>query len=349
LRSRNAVLLLLAVAVVAVGALAALIRPARGTERQWIVQPTPGPALHATPKTLNRVFARADAGDTILLAAGRYRRFKGGMKDGMVTLTREPGAEVTIAIAFDPARNITLDGLRITELVFGGRRSQHLIVRNSRFDGAQAIVRTEELADADILFDGNKHAGYDKCARCYEGRLQLVGRGETPSGVTIRNSTFGPGGNSDGIQNGGYGVHILDNRFVDIRQLDGVDGVHSDAIQLYGSKGTVIRGNEMERVATGIMAPDGTDHEVVEDNRIETDGYPFAITIGGDDGSVIRGNTLRGGACDYDLACGTLRISPGKGGGPGGGTVVEDNRLGALAVEPGAALASERGNVIGGG
>jgi Right handed beta helix region len=339
-----------ALALAAVVACAVLIRPAPGTERQWTVKVAAGPPpLHATPATLKRVFARAEAGETILLASGRYKRFAGGMKDGMVTLAPEPGADVSIAIAFDPARNITLDGLRITGLLIGGRSSKHLTVRNSRFDGAQAIVRTGELAHADILFEGNSHAGYDKCSSCYEGRLQLVDRGEEPSGVTIRNSVFGPGGNSDGIQNGGNGVEILDNRFVDIRQLDGPDGVHSDAIQLYGSRGTVIRGNEMLRVATGIMAPDGADHELVEDNVIETYGYPFAITIGGDDGSVIRGNRLPGGACDYELSCGTLRISPGNDGGVGRGTVVEDNELGALAVEPGAVLVSETGNVIAGG
>ena len=338
-----------ALVVAAVIACAVFIRPAPGTERQWTVKVASGPPpLHATPATLKRVFAGAQAGETILLASGRYGRFAGGMKDGMVTLAPERGADASISIAFAPARNITLDGLRITDLQIGGSSSKHLTVRDSHFDGAQAVIRTGELAHADILFEGNSHAGFDKCASCYEGRLQLVDRGDKPSGVTIRNSVFGPGGNSDGIQNGGYGVEILDNRFVDIRQIDGADGVHSDAIQLYGSMGTVIRGNEMLRVAAGIMAPDGADHELIEDNVIETDGYPYAITIGGDDGSIIRGNRLPGGACHYELPCGTLRISPDNDGGVGQGTVVEDNELGALAVEPGAVLASETGNIIDG-
>jgi hypothetical protein len=349
MRRRGRLLLLAAVGGVAVLAFAALLRPEPRTERQWTVKGAQGkPALHATPKTLATVFARAGDGDTILLATGRYPNFKGGMKRGTVTIAAEPGAVVTMAAALNPARNITLDGLRFTSLLIGDQRSEHITVRNSSFPGAQAIIRTADLSHADILFEHNTHAGYDKCDTCYEGRVQLVGRRDEPSGVTIRDSVFGPGGNSDGIQNGGYGVQILDNRFLDIRQTDGADGVHADAIQLFGSKATVIRGNRMTDVATGIMAPDGTDHEVVERNVIETDGYPFAITIGADDGSVIRHNRLPGGACHYEMRCGTLRISPGKDGGAGGGTVVENNLLGALAVEAGATLSVERGNVIDG-
>jgi hypothetical protein len=341
---RRHVVAIAALAGVAALALAALVLTTGADQPR----PAPGPPpLHATPATLERVFAKARGGDTILLAGGRYGTFRGGMKRGMVTLAAEPGAVATIAAAFNPARNITLDGLRITALEIGDSRSKHITVRNSRFDGAQAIIRTADLSHAGIVLERNTHAGYDKCDDgCYEGRVQLAGHSGRPSGVTIRDSVFGPGGNSDGIQNGGYGVQILRNRFVGIHQTDGADGVHADAIQLYGSKETVIRGNRMTDVATGIMAPDGTDHELVEDNFIETNGYPFAITIGGDDGSVIRRNRLPGGACDYELSCGTLRISPGNDGGPGGGTVVEHNLLGALAVEPGAALAAEGGNVI---
>ena len=159
---------------------------------------------------------------------------------------------------------------------------------------------------------------------------------------------FGPGGNSDGIQNGGYGVEILDNRFVDIRQIDGADGVHSDAIQLYGSMGTVIRGNEMLRVAAGIMAPDGADHELIEDNVIEHRRLP------------VRNHDRRRRRLDHPRQPAAGRRLPLRAAvrhfthlarqrrrrGPG--TVVEDNELGALAVEPGAVLASETGNIIDG-
>lgn len=318
---------------------------------EWTeARPAPARAfLHATPDTLDDVFAGARAGDTIVLAGGRYGTFAGGMKSGTVTLAAAPGATVAMAVNFNPARNIVLDGLKLTNLLIADPRSRNLTVRNSRFDGAQAVIRTADLSNANILFSHNTHAGYDKCAGCYEGRLQLAGRTDKPSGVTIRDSVFGPGGNSDGIQNGGRGVRILGNRFFGVHQIDGPAGVHADAIQLYGSAGTLIRGNRMHDVAAGIMAPDGADHEVIEDNLIETDGYPYAITLGGDRGSVVRGNTLPGGRCHWNLACGTLRIFAGNDGGGSDGTVVEDNVLGALAVQDASSLASDRGNTVGGG
>lgn len=306
-----------------------------------------GPVLRATPATLKAVFRAAGGGETILLRTGDYGRFRGGMKRARVTLKAAPGETPRMAVRFKPARNITLDGITITDLQIGHPRSRDLTVRNSRFDGAQAVIRTDELSNANILFERNTHAGFDSCPSCYEARLHLVGRTAEPSGVTIRDSVFGPGGNSDGIQNGGHGVEILDNRFVGIRQVDGPEGVHADAIQLYDSRHTVIRGNRMEDVTTGIMAPDGAYRELIERNTIETDGYPYAITLGADDGSVIRENVLPGGDCNYGQPCGTLRIFAGNDGSGGHGTVVERNVLGALALE-GAQLARNVDNRIGG-
>jgi hypothetical protein len=335
---------LLAACAIAALATIVLVGPARDTEPAAAL--AHGATLNATPSTIASVFAHADAGDTIVLASGHYGTFRGAVKAGMVTVEPAPGATATMAVAFKPAANITLDGLRITELEIADPRSHDLTVRNSRFDDAQAVIRTGDLANARILLDHNSHVGFDKCARCYEGRVELVGRTASTSGVTISNSSFS-GGNSDGIQNGGYGVRILDNRFTDIRQVDGANGVHADAIQLYGSKGTVIRGNTMRNVADGIMAPDGTDHEVIERNVIQTDGYPYAITLGGDRGSVIRNNRLPGGACHYDLPCGTLRIGPSNDGTSSRGTVVEGNVLGALDVDARSILGRSGDNAVG--
>jgi hypothetical protein len=308
--------------------------------------PKPGAhVLRATPANLDLVFSRARAGDVIVLSAGDYGTFRGAVKEGMVTLRPAAGAAVTMAVEFNPAANITLDGLRITSLEIADSRSHDLTVRNSRFDRSQAVIRTSDLSNADVLLDRNTFVGFKKCASCYEGRVTLVGRTAAVSGVTISNSTFS-GGNSDGILNGGDGVRILGNRFTGIHQVDGADGVHADAIQLYGSRGTVIRGNVMRNVADGIMAPDGTDHEVIEHNVIETDGYPYAITLGGDNGSIVSSNRLPGGACHYHLPCGTLRIGPGNNGARSRGTVVRGNTLGALAVAAGSRLAATGGNVV---
>jgi Right handed beta helix region len=301
--------------------------------------------LHARPGTLDAALAQALPGDTVLLESGDYGVFRGAMRAGRVTLRAAPGARVRMGVMFNPASGITIDGVQITGLEIADRRSHDLTIRNSRFDGSQAVIRTSDLVNANVLLEHNTHIGFDKCRGCYEGRIDLAGRTDKPSGVTIRDSVF-RGGNSDAIQNGGNGVRILDNTIEDIHQVDGPGGVHADGIQLLGSRGTVIRGNDLRNVATGIMAPDGSDHEIIEDNDIATDGYPYAITIGGDRGSVLRGNRLAGGMCVYHLPCGTVRIGASNDGVPSTGTVVEDNRLGALAVDPVSHLAVDRGNVI---
>jgi hypothetical protein len=300
--------------------------------------------LPARPGTLAGVFAMARAGDVIELAPGDYGTFRGGFKNGRVLVRPAPGAVAKLAVAFESVANVTLQGLTITDLEIRGRGTRAITVRDSRFDRSQAVIYTKDLANADILFEHNVHEGFVKCAGCYEGRVELVDRGRRKSGVTIRDSIF-RGGNSDGIQNGGDGVRILSNTFSGIHQVDGRSGVHADAIQLFGSRRTVIRGNRMEDVATGIMAPDGADHELIEDNTIGTAGYPYAITLGGDRGSVVRGNRLAPGACDYGLPCGTLRIMRSNLGLPGRDTVVEGNSLGKLAVEGGSRVTS-RSNVI---
>jgi hypothetical protein len=302
-------------------------------------------AIPARPGTLAGVFAMARAGDVIELAAGDYGTFKGGFKNGRVVLRPAPGAVARLAVAFDSVANVTLQGLTITDLEIRGRGTRNITVRDSRFDRSQAVIYTRDLVNANVLFEHNVHEDFVKCARCYEGRVELVDRGRRTSGVTIRDSVF-RGGNSDGIQNGGNGVRILSNTFSGIHQVDGSKGVHADAIQLFGSRRTVIRGNRMQDVATGIMAPDGADHELIEDNSIRTAGYPYAITLGGDRGSIVRGNRLAPGRCDYGLPCGTLRIMRSNRGRPGRGTVVEHNVFGKLAVEGGSRLASRRSNLI---
>jgi hypothetical protein len=162
--------------------------------------------------------------------------------------------------------------------------------------------------------------------------------------VTVQNSLFNGGGNSDGIQVGAYGVRVLHNEFTGIHM---VDATHTDAIQLYGQSHTIVRGNYIHNAASGIMAPDGTSHELIEDNVIRTDGRPSAITIGSDDSSIVRRNTLPGGRCDYHQSCGILTIDAGNEGVPSRGTVVEDNILGGLTVSGGSRLGVKRGNLIG--
>ena len=148
-----------------------------------------------------------------------------------------------------------------------------ITIARSRFTAAAQIDATQ-MVGADILIDRDTFSGIDVCSDCFEGRVTVHGReGQTrPVGVTVQNSLFNGGGNSDGIQVGAYGVRVLHNEFTGIHM---VDATHTDAIQLYGQSHTIVRGNYIHNAASGIMAPDGTSHELIENNVIRTDGRPL--------------------------------------------------------------------------
>lgn len=291
--------------------------------------------LSATPSSLGSVFGAAQGGDTILLASGNYGTFTGGLKPGVVTLQAQPGASPTMAVSFDPASNITLDGLTLTEIDIANLQTKNITVRNSSIPG-QTIFRSGSLANANILFDHNVHGPFDKCSGCYEGRVQLAERTGEPSGITIANSLFGPGGNSDGIQNGSNGTRILNNEFLKIHQIDG-DAVHADSIQLYGSQNTVIRGNWFHDVSVGIMCADQCDHEDIEDNVFNGDESPYQLNLLSDNGSLIRHNTFVDGACSFNLRCGIIYLGNKSGDPASTGTVVTDNIISSICVCSGTA------------
>jgi hypothetical protein len=325
--------------VAAITAAGALVWPALHRD-----EATP-PPKHAVPATFERVLAKAVGGDTILLGPGDYGSFTGAVKPSAVTIRPEPGASARMALAFSAAANLRIEGLTIDGGDIGGSTHDVTIARSTFTH--QVVIHAERMRDAGVVLEGNRLASIDVCADCYEGRVHVLGDSGGPSGVVISHNVFGPGGNSDGIQVSANGVRILDNTFVGIQ---GNGGRHIDALQLYGASNTVIRGNYFRDVASAIMSPDGGDHERIERNVFDTGGYPYAIMLGGDDGSVIRHNTLADlGGCGYDLPCGTLLINDGPGHRPGTGTVVEDNILGALSVAGSSTLGGSRNNLVAAG
>jgi hypothetical protein len=266
----------------------------------------------ATPSTFSSVFAAAKAGDRVLLASGDYGTFSGGTKSGTVTVTPQAGASVSMALSFNGASGIRVDGLSIDWLIFQGT-TKNVTVANSSFTGS-ATVRAEQLSNSNIVFDHNTHAGIDVCSTCYEGRLQIAGQAPGPSGVTIENSTFGPGGDADGIQIGANGVQVLDNEFVGIHQIS---AVHTDSLQLYGQRNTVIRGNYFHDFDTAIMAPDGGSNEQITDNVfINTSSYRPAIQMGGFSNSLFAHNVIKGLDAFMDAKSGNP---------PGTNNVLRDN------------------------
>jgi hypothetical protein len=344
------------VAVVVVAAVAALVAlavaaaPERGARSAPVHPSKPAPSnpapLRATPETLASVFDGAGGGEVIALASGDYGTFAGAAKPATVTLAAAPGAHPRIAASLDGAAHLRFEGLTVTsaQLV----RSYDIAFVGNRFTGT---VRIDTVTNTDerILFDGNAHEDIDVCPACFEGRITVRGENNTaPNGVRIVNSSFS-GGNADGVQviGSAYGTQIgPGNRFRGLVQGD-PSKAHTDPIQLYGSSHTVITGNDMRGNTTGIMAPDGADHEVIEHNVITTDGYPWGIVLGSDRGSIVRHNRLPGGACNWNERCGTLRIDAGNRDRPSRGTVVRDNVLGALTVSPDSRLAAQERNTIG--
>ena len=252
------------------------------------VAPAAGAAtLNADPSNFRAVFSSAAGGDVIQLASGNYGDFSGGSKPATVTIVPQPGAAATISPQFSSASNVRLEGMTIGDLLFSGS-THDVSVANSRFTG-MAVVRSEQMNNANILFEGNTHEGINVCGNCYEGRLEVIGDGPGPSGVTVRNSRFGPGGNADGMQIGADGVRVLNNEFTGIRQIG---AVHSDSLQLYGSSNTLIAGNYFHDNDVAIMAPDGGENEFVSDNVFVGDEYRGAVQFGSHEGSSFIHNTV---------------------------------------------------------
>jgi hypothetical protein len=254
-----------------------------------VAGPAHAAVTRATPSTLSSSMATAEAGDVVTLESGDYGTFRGASKSGPVTVRAAAGAEPTMEIDWSSAANVRVEGVTITGASIRGT-THDVTIANSRFTG-MASVRADQMVNANILFDGNTHAGIDVCGSCYEGRLTVTGEGPGPAGVVVRNSVFGPGGNADGMQVGANGVQVLDNTFTGIRQ---VSAVHSDALQLYGQSNTVVRGNYFHDNDVAIMAPDGGENEQITDNVFIGGGdYRPAVQLGSHDNTVFAHNVVR--------------------------------------------------------
>jgi hypothetical protein len=246
--------------------------------------------LPATPATFHSVFSAAHAGDVIELGSGNYGDFTGAEKPGTVTIQALPGATATMEVDFSSAGDLRLEGLTVHGASITGS-SHDITIADSRFTD-QAVVRAEQMVNAGIVFAHDTFANIDACGSCYEGRLEVMGEGPGPSGVTIESSTFGPGGDADGIQIGGtHGVRVLGNEFLGIRQGD--SGPHTDSIQLMGTTQTLIEGNYFHGDTTSIMAPDGGAHELITDNVFVGTDYRPAVQLGSQTGTIFEHNTLK--------------------------------------------------------
>jgi hypothetical protein len=285
--------------------------------------------LNATTSTFSSVYSSAQGGDTIHLAAGDYGTWSpSSSKSSTITITPQSGARVTMYPSIYVS-NVKLDGLVLNGAYFNG--AKNLTVVNSTVTAMMRVDTPTSAPNANVLIDHNTFSGINVCSTCYEGRLAIRGYENTqPVGVTVSNNLFGPGGDSDGIQIVGdaYGVQIGPGN--EFRGLAQVSEAHTDALQLYGSSHTLVTGNWMHDNSTGIMAPDGSDHETITNNVIQTTGYPWPIVMGNAVGNTITHNVLPGSG-------GTIELDKSNGGAASSGNVVTDNVVAGVTNASGGA------------
>jgi hypothetical protein len=285
----------------------------------------PAPRCDRTATTaaeLGEQYHAAAAGQAICLASGDYGAFRGGRKPGVVTLRPRGSDRVTMSLDLNSTVNLRVEGVTVESAEIAGA-ARNVTIARSRFTGP-AVVRADQLADADIRLERNVHDNIDVCAKCFAGRVHVTGDSGRPSGVVIARSLF-RGGSSDGVRADANGVVIEGNEF---SGLEGRGDSHTDPIQIYGGKGVVIRGNFFHdnAVAAQIVMANGGARNVVEDNVIAGAGYTWAMIWNADDGSVIRHNTFADGACHSGVRCGTISLA-GAPAGPARPTVIRDNVL----------------------
>jgi hypothetical protein len=295
--------------------------------------------VSASQGDLGSVLSAALPGAVICLASGDYGSFSGASKPGLVTIREQPGASATIRLNLSNASNIVIDGLTIDGGTLSGS-TRDVTVRNSVFT---RHVTFRNLANANVVFDHNSHNDIDSPGQTESpARIHLSYSGSTHSGVTIQNSLLA-GGDSDGVQTG-VGVNILNNEFRDIVQ-DGPN--HTDAIQLLGARGSIVRGNWIHDSSTGIVAYDGLSQAVIERNVVDLPGRrPWGIELYSDEGSLVAHNTLPYGSCDFNLPCGIINLSRKSQDDAGVGTVVIDNVATEVSLQSGSTAAQRHHNML---
>jgi hypothetical protein len=164
--------------------------------------------------------------------------------------------------------------------------------------------------------------------------------------TTLRDSLFA-GGDSDGVQSG-VGVSIIDNEF---RGIYDKGENHTDAIQLIGATGAIVRGNFVHDSATGIVAYDGLRSAIIEDNVIALENRASGIEVYSDESSIIRHNTLFDGTCTAlaraeGVRCGLIELNRKPGTPPGWDTLVVDNIATEITTNNGSTMQPSHHNLL---
>ena len=287
----------------------------------------------------------AAAGSTICLNSGSYGgvTLNGVSKNPRVTIRSTTGDGASLNLTFGSGTNgITVDSVTVTGGRMTGNTTRNITIQNSTFTGHLVI---DGLANSNVLLNNNTHNNIQGGGQfSAPARIHLSYGSSTHSGVTIQNSLM-DGGSADGVQTGA-GVNIIDNEFVNIREGSCSD-CHTDAIQLLGAADSVIRGNYIHNVSTGIVAFDGITRAIIENNVIDTGDRPWGIELYSDTNSIVRHNTLLYRAnCAYSSPCGTIALDRKAADPAGRGTTVVDNVATSIGTSNGSTYSARHHNVV---
>ena len=269
------------------------------------------------------VVSAAAAGTTICMNAGSYGTvtFSNIAKTADVVLQSASGRTASFGIVIRGNTNhLVFTSLTINSIDLAGT-PKNLTFSNSTFSG-QAVLNMAGNPNSNILIDGNTFDGISVCANCYEGRLQIIANPgiSQPVGVTISNNHFGNAGESDGIQNGTYGVVIGPGNVFD-GIIQGSYGRHVDAIQLYGQSHTTITGNYFLNGDTYVMAPDGGNTEIFTNNVFVGYGsYYWKLQLGNHVNDTFSHNTIIGGSSGIGVS-----VDAKVGSSPSANALVQNN------------------------
>ncbi|MGZ3743946.1 MAG: hypothetical protein ACXWRE_06320 [Pseudobdellovibrionaceae bacterium] len=239
---------------------------------------------------LASVLSNAAAGSTICLNNGNYGNvtISGISKSSAVTLQSINGVGATIGITLSSSNLLTFKNLTFSMLTWSDNVNTNIRVLKNTFIGQMSVWGNGNGTPQNNVIDGNVFDGISACNTCNEGRLQIYGGGN----LVVSNNHFGNGGDSDGIQVGGYGTIIGPGNVFDSIIYTG--GRHVDPIQLYGEVDhETIIGNYFINSNDSIMAPDGGANVTVSDNVFAGNGVDYwQVMFGSQSNLTFIHNTL---------------------------------------------------------
>ena len=272
----------------------------------------------ATKSNFLSQVSAASAGETVCLASGDYGTWSGTNK--AITVMAASGASPTMQVDFGSGDNgFTLSGIGgMGGTITNG--ASKITIKNSAFTGALVITN---LSNANILLDHDSFNGQNEASDCNDqpARIHVAyNNGQTPSGVTVENSTFidPPGGLAnarDGIQTGS-GMKIKNNLFQNIVDNGGCN--HQDSIQAVNATGVIVVESLFANDEDGFVDFDASSSDTATDNACYNVTRPACVTLYSDRNSIVADNTARAGEAVLEL-----NIKPGQA--DGEGTRFENN------------------------